>query len=778
MRQNDDRESGKWRIPHMAPHARCVLVASVLIGAAPAARATGYVCAPLPLRLIRADAVVVGRTIAVEVREPRPGLKIHTYRFRVEEVIKGTAYRVGDEVVEDSRGSFSNITHLPPAQWGRYVVFLGPAGEGKLRAGPCKDPASNDQILTLRRIAQVATQPDRFLDATDETAVLTVLYWIRWSYFASSSGLDVETASPEAFAMLPRRRAIEYVFQHLDASHAKRYALAVDLLAGFHPTEGYEVLVAALRSEDHNVVRSAALGLARLGELRAVEPLLNKLSAARCARVRKIQRQVPAWTDDGRPYQKTVTEPDPTYNAVGGALIAALGRLGDPTAVDALVAELEGWHDQQAVQALAAIGDPRAVPTLLKFAWTRSSVDAKSLARFNDPRIVEAARLRIYDHPTAPKILAESGDRSSETVAFMRRLARQGHWDAAEWAIVTRDERLIDDLKHGLSHTGSSSVWFSMALARLRAFEIIPELIGNTEPHFAKHARIGFLVGLLIEDLERERIEQMDAFLAQTPSRIDQLARQEAWNDGQRNEVLRLAAAVQHDAAELVAVLMTWNTAEMWHPPASLPQMPDPLDRERTRRFLEQNYEQAIAALKAAPRSERITIIQALEQAKLSIPADMLVDFLLDPSLTLRSAAARILRSADVQLTAARVRRWALTGDHSATTQALRYIHEHARRGDAATVVEVFNRGSHLFDENLFKSIIVTGARACLEPLRTMLQHEHIDLRRRAAITLAFFHDDAGRDVILQEHERLKLRSHSRELRHVEGGLRALGELD
>jgi HEAT repeat protein len=105
-------------------------------------------------------------------------------------------------------------------------------------------------------------------------------------------------------------------------------------------TSAATALIAALRHSDADIARDAATSLGALGELAAVEPLIQVLSNA-----------------------------DGYYHAVvRSAAAASLGRLGDARSVDAL---LDATRDSlaepsaEAIRALAAIGDARAINQLI-----------------------------------------------------------------------------------------------------------------------------------------------------------------------------------------------------------------------------------------------------------------------------------------------------------------------------------------------------------------------------------------------------------------------------
>ncbi|MCH7871408.1 MAG: hypothetical protein IID33_06880, partial [Planctomycetes bacterium] len=178
------------------------------------------------------------------------------------------------------------------------------------------------------------------------------------------------------------------------------------------------------------------------------------------------------------------------------------------------------------------------------------------------------------------------------------------------------------------------------------------------------------------------------------------------------------------------------------------------------------------AAIESGAPHEKTTILFAIARCNATLPGEVAAPLLLHPSFDVRMAAGGLVQRE--ALTTDQLRRWALGGRYDATSAALRYVHQHPRAEYADVVADVFRSGGHLFDENLFKAIIVTRATACLDHLRSYLHRQHIDLRRRAAITLAFFGDDSGRKIMLRERARLSALGPSAALAHVKAGLHAL----
>jgi len=676
-----------------------------------------------------------------------------TYRFHVEQVIKDTDPPIGKTLTEESPPRLaSRGSNLPPPQWGSCVVFMYRDLQGKLRSGPCAIPAETADMAQLAHMVEVAANPGAYLDSNDETDIEVLLYWIRIHYFSQGNPWN-RRPMPTPDSQIDRKTAIEYASHQVDQRQDHLFAMAISVLAGFHSPSSFDRLASALGSSENRGMRSAAAGLGNLGDPRAVPPLIACLQRLRASRKNLVEELEYSWTPEGERSQRKVMKPDRTYDQVASSVMAALGRLGDSRAIDELILNLDGPAVWSAAKALSDIGDSRAVAPLLRMAW-KGKVRSEPLLAFSDPRIMQEARMRIYDHPLAPTLLAAKGD--PESRQFMLHLLKQGHRDGAVWVGVTREPSARKDLIQALRHGKSIfTIDMAYALGRLRTFDIIPEIMNCPDDPNRIANRVFFLVGLV--DIEPRGMGGMqhEEVQAHLRHRLAEIGKQENWSEPQREAAERLRDTVENDYASLLHPTGSlYGLYGPWVPPADLPEMPDPLKTKALRTFLRKNLKRVGKVLRSADSADKTRLLYAIGNTEITLSGDLFVTLSLDPSRYVRSAAGGVMRKNGIKLTRDQVKRWALDGDYATTEQALAFIHQNPHKKYAPTVAEVFRRGWHLYDENLFKAIIVTRATDCVAQLRKYLRGEHIDLRRRAALTLAFLGDDSGTGLLLQERSR------------------------
>ncbi|MCP4543059.1 MAG: response regulator [Chloroflexi bacterium] len=130
-------------------------------------------------------------------------------------------------------------------------------------------------------------------------------------------------------------------------------------------TKNFDELVHRLKNKSPDVRENATVALGKLGDTRAVEPLIAILEDVKVA-------------------------------SVGASAAEALGKLGDLRAVEPLITILkdENWQMRAAAaEALEQLGDFLAMEPLIAILedtdWQTRKAAAKALRQFNDPRSVE-----------------------------------------------------------------------------------------------------------------------------------------------------------------------------------------------------------------------------------------------------------------------------------------------------------------------------------------------------------------------------------------------------
>jgi len=231
-------------------------------------------------------------------------------------------------------------------------------------------------------------------------------------------------------------------------------------------------LIKALRYEqDAKVRRDAARALGRIGDARAVEPLINALKDG-VVDVREAAAQALdalKWKPDkgeaGIAYwiQKGKNDKDRTTRQ---SAINALGQIGEP-AVRPLIAELESgsWtRSSNAAAALGLIGDPRAVEPLIATLAVHGKSNSvvhnaavEALGQIGDARAVEPLIAALRDetskvHETVIKALGKIGAPAVDPlIAVLKDGSPIVRAAAAKGLGQTGDPRAVEPLNAALS---------------------------------------------------------------------------------------------------------------------------------------------------------------------------------------------------------------------------------------------------------------------------------------------------------------------------------------
>jgi HEAT repeat protein len=174
-------------------------------------------------------------------------------------------------------------------------------------------------------------------------------------------------------------------------------------------------LVASLgdRDEDASVKAAAAAALAKLREPSAIPLLVKELACKDERSSRDVAEALVAFGPRAVPALVELLA-DPAYEAARIWAARILGRIGDPSAVDELVARLNDRDDRlrvAATEALGIIGDPRALHAIVRAilrdpaAQVRAQA-AGAVARIQGERAVDVLVAALADPDFATRIRA------------------------------------------------------------------------------------------------------------------------------------------------------------------------------------------------------------------------------------------------------------------------------------------------------------------------------------------------------------------------------------
>lgn len=688
--------------------------------------ATSYICWSLPERIMSAEAVVAGRTIEQTKTPHRPGIDRFTYRFRVDEVIKGTVWHPGDIIEEGdiSHGSYIT-TFLPPPGGGR-VIFFDRQEDGALRSTPCGLSLEKADLPALRRLAGVLAEPEKHLDSPDPRALSAVLSWIRFHYFGPGH-MDFEKPYVAPGPPIDRDTAIEFAARHAADEESPIHDEAVSLLNAIAPPKHYALLRSL--ASDVEPYRSAG-GLQRLEARRRIPELVENV---RTLREEFVEHAKAGATD----------HPSNEWQA----------RYFE--AVDALLKSLDQARDRNlALQVKQELGVRSRKPERIPFdtslalmldvaggAGKRIEVDVRAL----NPAAVGEARRNIRESREAVHLLASRGDPADRD--FMLRLIRAGHRDGGLWAALVQDNALVPRLLEAMQHATYAD-HMAFALARMRAFPTIKNVLAIRQQFRRRDVSVMYLAGLM---------QHPSPFYDFRNPLLGLHVRQGLWEQADRerwpeyfwSDVVRLVEQMEHDANTVSSDIWAFrDLTRPWSPPCGLPGMPDYLDRAKVGLYLHRNHARVETVLRASSPPDIMSILHALRATDNQITPNLAVTLLMHDSYYVRSMAFILMREHAIALDEDQLLRLVESGDYEATSTALRYIAGEGNRRHASVVLMALDRGWHLYDEQLYRAIIATEAREAVPTLRKLVADHHIDVRRWAAFALAHFGDDAGAAVL------------------------------
>lgn len=266
----------------------------------------------------------------------------------------------------------------------------------------------------------------------------------------------------------------------------------------------FDEMLAALGHANYHVRLHAADVLGKLGDSRAVEPLIAQLEREVANPIVPPSPKDRAWTleeilefYDEAGSERKKTEDD--KGSVRAFIAIALGNLRDPRGVDALIGHLEdpdGHVCWQSALALGKIGDLRALEPLVaclsnKYAQTSAGA-AKGLAFLDDPRAIRPLIEIALHNPS------ENRDLSVR--------------ESAADALVKFGQIAVEPLITALHDSDAGTrVWAACALGKIHDPRPLQELERLKTDHRTVDKELGTL--RVSEEAERaiERIRLLDA---------------------------------------------------------------------------------------------------------------------------------------------------------------------------------------------------------------------------------------------------------------------------
>jgi HEAT repeat protein len=244
---------------------------------------------------------------------------------------------------------------------------------------------------------------------------------------------EVRTAAARQLGRLGDRRAVERLIPHLHHDSPGVRQRAALVLGRLGDLRAMEPLTAALADATDGVRAAAADSLGKLGDRRGVEPLIAALGDGSADVRKEAAWGLGALADQDDRARYALIAALPTE--AGSTAASALGRLGDRRAVEPLIAALKSADREvrlSAASSLGEIGDTRAVEpliaALLDETETVRRVAVMELGALGDRR-AEGPLLALLRHPMVqPESIDSLTGTKPEIVEALRKIAP----DAAE----------------------------------------------------------------------------------------------------------------------------------------------------------------------------------------------------------------------------------------------------------------------------------------------------------------------------------------------------------
>jgi HEAT repeat protein len=246
---------------------------------------------------------------------------------------------------------------------------------------------------------------------------------------------------------------------------------AISALVMIGDTRAIQPFLSALQDRDADVVKAAVAGLGGIGDGSAIEPLARMLGGSHSFEVQKALdgidrewRRSPGARQAVASFLRDLASHD---RKVQSDAARALGILGDPSAVDPLIACLrsrDAFVRGSAAKSLGALRDRRAVKPLLALIVPGSvSLDVLgALGALGDPSATASLVAVMREEPAALDALGGCGDAQAipPLIAFIRDPPRSPqYWNnpQAQWEEQGVRRRPVEALEKILARDAASA---------------------------------------------------------------------------------------------------------------------------------------------------------------------------------------------------------------------------------------------------------------------------------------------------------------------------------
>jgi len=278
------------------------------------------------------------------------------------------------------------------------AVALGSIGDPR-SAEPLRTMAVHDPLPNVRRAA--ALQLGRFIDDRTISVLIACL---------EDTDAQLAEIAKAQLCAIKSDSLVNTLMTLVESGHQKSQLIAAEILGQIGDARAVDVLISALapRSESRMVANAAALALARIGEPRALQPLVAALEEGVADAAWGVGRLAgPNATEFF--IALLAVKPKSVLTDVRPTVVDVLGALGDPRAVVPLLSTLhraEWSYANHVEQALVKIGLPSTkdlVAALESSEEEERRVAAQVLTKLDwkpensTERILRMVALRKYD---------------------------------------------------------------------------------------------------------------------------------------------------------------------------------------------------------------------------------------------------------------------------------------------------------------------------------------------------------------------------------------------